>query len=357
MEKVIYSILILFIISLPAYSDNNSQSHIIENVKYYPMLDGYCAMTALRMNLDYYGVEVEQSLLLNLGWDYGFFFMSNPFYTVAYPDTDPVEEIVFAAKSLGFKADVIVHNSLYEAKKTLVKYISKDKPVIVQWIPHTVLVYGYSNSGSNIIYHDPGKPGKQTQSSGGVNLTIGMGKEVNKDINEWLGWPQMWEIRQFQMIVIEPDDKKPKIKWQVIWKRNAEKTLGLIKNNYPGYYGIAGLQEMLKSIEAVSTQNKGQQGNILENLEMTFELGVGFRRDAAAFLAGQASVLQNRNLSKASSKFLESAHLFGEGLNLLRWFKKHPEKQSQVQKEISQIVRCIIDSEKSAAGFLLKASQ
>ncbi len=357
MKKVICSILIFFIISLPVYSDNNSQSHIIENVNYYPMLDGYCAMTALRMNMDYYGIEAEQSLLLNLGWNYGFFFMSNPFYTVAYPDTDPVEEIVFAAESLGFKANVMTHSSIDEAKETLVEYISQDKPVLVQWIPHTVLAYGYKNSGSNIIYHDPGKPGKQTRGSTDVNFAIGMGKQVSKDINEWLGRPQMWGMRQFQMIVIEPDDKKPKIKWQAIWKRNAEKTLGLVKNDYPGYYGIAGLQEMQKSIEAVSTQNNEQHGNILENLEMTFELGVGFRRDAAAFLAGQASVLQNRNLSKASSKFLESAHLFGEGLNLLRWFKKHPEKQSQVQKEITQIVRRIIDSEKSAAGFLLKASQ
>jgi hypothetical protein len=357
MKKVIHSILILFIISIPAYSDNNSQSHIIENVNYHPMLDGYCAMTALRMNLEYYGFEVEQSLLLNLGWDYGFFFMSNPFYTIAYPDTDPVEEIVFAAKSLGFKADVMTHESLNEAKETLVKYISQDKPVLVQWIPHTVLAYGYKNTGSNIIYHDPAKPGKRTRSSTRENFPIGLGEEVKMDINEWLGRPQMWAMRQFQMVVIEPDDKKHKINWQAIWKRNAEKTLGLVKNDYPGYYGIAGLQEMLKSIEAVSAQNNGQEGNILENLEMTFEIGVGFRRDAAAFLAGQASLSQNLNLSKASSKFLDSAHLFNEGMSLLRWFKKHPEKQSQVQNEIIQIVRRIIDSEKSAAEFLLKACE
>lgn len=127
------------------------------------MLDGYCAITSLRMNLDYYGFEVEQSMLLNLGWNYGFFFMSTPFYNAAYPDTDPVEEIVFAAEHLGFKAKVVTHDSLEEAKITLVKYISQNKPVIVQWIPHSVLAYGYKDNGARIIYNDPGEPASTVQ--------------------------------------------------------------------------------------------------------------------------------------------------------------------------------------------------
>lgn len=45
-------------------------------------------------------------------------------------------------------------------------------------------------------------------------------------------------------------DKKPQINWKDIWKRNAEKTLGLLRNDYPGHYGISGLQEAVKLIKA-----------------------------------------------------------------------------------------------------------
>jgi len=355
MRRMIYFTLVLAVISVPVYGDDNAQSHIIKDVKYYPMLDGYCAMTALRMNLSYYGIEAEQSLLLNLGWDYGFYYMAYPGHAVAFPDTNPIEEIVFAAEHLGFKAEVITHESLDAAKKTIVKYISQDKPVIVQWLPHTVLAYGYKDGGAKIIYHDPGRPRSPIEKFTGGNFPIGLGEGVEKDVNEWVGWPMMWNMRQFAVIVIEPVDKKAKIDWKVIWKRNAEKTLGLIQDKYPGNYGISGLQEMANSINAASSQNTGQDAKILENLEMTFELGVGFRRDAATFLAGQASVLKDENLSKASNKFLESAHRFGEGLSLLRSFKGHPEKLSEVEKGMVQIIQQIIDSEKSAANSLLDA--
>ena len=165
-------------------------------------------------------------------------------------------------------------------------------------------------------------------------------------------------MRQFQMVVVEPDDKKIKIDWRKIWKRNAEKTLGVIKNPYPANYGIKGIKEMIKGLKNISFQNNKELAEFLIRYEMTLKLGVGFRRDAAAFLAGQASLLKNNNLSRGSLAFLESAHLFREGMNLIHyWLKRHPEQAEDARKALIGILERIVDSEQRGAQFLLEASK
>lgn len=123
--------------------------YLINNVNYYAMLDGYCAMTVLQMNFDYYDYKIDQSILLNLGWNYGFMYLKTPYYTIAYPDTDPVKEIGFAFNLIGFKATVFVHKTLKEAKETIIKIISRDIPVLIQWTPHTILAFGYKDSANS----------------------------------------------------------------------------------------------------------------------------------------------------------------------------------------------------------------
>lgn len=340
------------------HASEKAGSYIIKGVKYYPMLDGYCAMTALRMNLRYYGVEVEPSLLLNLGWDYGFVYIQTPFYTVAYPDTDPVEEIVYASHLLGFKAKVLIHKSLEKAKNSLVKYISFHKPVLVQWIPHTVLAYGYKENGNRIIYHDPGSPTNNIMAFSLSTRQIEKGEAAQMNIAEWVKMPFLWKTRQFQMVVVQPDDKKIKIDWKKIWKRNAEKTLGFIKNPYPAHYGISGIKEMIKGLKSASFQDSKKLSRLLARYEITFKLGVGFRRDAAAFLAGQASLSKDNNLSHASLAFLESAHLFREGMNLINyWLKNHPQQAEDARKALIEILEKVVDSEQRGAHFLLEASK
>lgn len=355
MRRSIYVIFALFILSISRLGLSSAESHMIKNVPYYPMLDGYCAMTALRMNLSYYGIDVDQSLLLNLGWNYGFFFMPNPYYTIAYPCTDPPSEIVHVSPLLGFKATLLTHRSLDEAKASLVKYISKDIPVIVQWIPHTVLAYGFENNGETIIVHDPGDPSSSLISKGQW-YPLGKGANIKSRMSEWVTEPYYWNYRQFQMVVVQPDTKQPKIDWKKIWKRNAEKTLGTDADAYLNYSGIKGMRSLADGIKNHFNQNEQKFSETLRNFELTFQLGVGFRRNASAFLSGQGVALNNPNLSGASKCFLESAHLFRKGYNLLTWLRSHPDQQTTVEKELVEIILKIIGSEEKAANFLLKAA-
>lgn len=68
-------IILIFGLSKTIYCQNKD-NYFIDSVKHYAMLDGYCAMTALQMNLDYYDVIIDQSFLLNLDWNYGFLLLS-----------------------------------------------------------------------------------------------------------------------------------------------------------------------------------------------------------------------------------------------------------------------------------------
>jgi hypothetical protein len=336
-----------------------AESHLIKGVEYSAMLDGYCAMAALQMNLKYYGFPVDQSLLLNLGWDYGFLYMKTAYFPIAYPDTDPVEELVFACRLLGFKAAVLAHKTIEEARQTLVKSISENIPVIVQWIPHTVLAYGYSDNGDKIVFNDPGdyKSRLILDSAGG--LAFGKGEKAEMAVSDWNAAPYMWGLRQYQMVVVEPGDTKSAIDWKAVWKRNAEKTLGLVKSDYPAFYGIDGIKKIVEDVKYYAEKDAGKGVEFIKNFEMCFKLGEGFRRDGAAFLGGQASVMKDKNLQSASIAFLNSANYFRKGFNLIGWIKDHSGvlKAEDVLREFIGIFEDIVKNEIAGAEFLLKASK
>ncbi len=350
------SLLCILLVYSNLFCAERQESHIIEGVEYFPMLDGYCAMTALRMNLSYYDMNIDQAFLLNLGWNYGFVYVKTPYYAIAYPDTDPVEEIEFACQSLGFKTRILTHQSIDEAKESLVHYLSEDVPVLVQWIPHTILVYGYKANGDSMVYHDPDNPrnGIMPHVS---DFPICKGPATSMNISDWEKVPLLWRMRQYQMIIVEPADRKMDVDWKTLWKRNSEKTLGIMTNPFPSHYGIHGIDEMIKDLKQMINQKNEQNIETLKKYNLCFELGVGFRRNAATFLSGQASVLSDINIRRASQAFLESAHQFREGLNLLNWFKTHPEEYTNVGNEIITILEKIKSSEKKGAEFLLNASK
>jgi len=354
--RKIYLVAFLLIFSVPMLGARKNESHSIKDVIYYPMLDGYCAITSLRMNLSYYGVEVEQSLLLNLGWDYGFFFISSPYYIGAYPDTDSVEEIVHASNLLGFKTKVLTHKSLEKAKASIVKYISQDIPVLIQWTPHTVLAYGFEDDGNTVLINDPGEPISHLMAKE-LSIPIGRGAQAKSRISEWVKDPYLWNYRQFQIVVVQPETKQLKIDWKEIWKRNAEKTLGTDVGAYLDYTGVKGMKKLAEGLKTHFGQNEQQFLATLQNFELTFELGVGFRRDASSFLAGQAAAMNDTSLSAASRCFLGSAYLFKKGYSLLRWLKDHPDDQPMVEEELVEIILKIAEIEEKGASFLFEASK
>ncbi len=235
-------------------------------------------------------------------------------------------------------------------KNSLRKYLSQNIPVIVQWTPHTVLAYGYEYDGNTIIIHNPGDPRAKL-----MPKTQWM--QNKHDVSVWLREPYLWQYRQFQMVVVRPKTKEQKIEWKGIWERAAQKTLGVATGDYPNYSGIKGLQTLSQSIEKHFGQDEQKFRQTLHNFKTTFELGVGFRRNASAFIAGYAAATNDTNLSSAARCFRTSAHLFRKGENLLKWSREHQEEQSQVEKEIVGIIKQIIKNEEAAANFLLKVSE
>ena len=357
---IIISIVLLFL-SVCAFSNDGTSTkkdHLIKGVKYHPMLNGYCAITALRMNLDFIGIKVEQATLLNLGWDYGFCKYDFGNFSGAFPNTSPLEAIQSVSKIMGFSAQVKTHKSLEKAKKYLVKYISQDIPVLVQWVPHTVLAIGYKNNGESIIYHDPEVPASIITAPLKNKGKRGKGAFGTMKIAEWLKPPFSWAMFEYAMVVVKPGKTLKKINWSKVWERNANKTLGIEKNQLPAQYGIAGIKGLIKELKDKQNLNTKQKYNYLTTkFRYTFFLGVGFRRNAASFLAGQASTLNNPDLSSASRAFLESAHLYKAGKELFKWLKRNPQEVDKTLNGYVDILEKLYISEKKGAEYLLKAGK
>lgn len=358
-KLTLLSILFFILVQAPVFSvtEENVSKHIIKNVPYHPMLDGFCAMSSLWMNLEYYGSRTEVGKLLNLGWSFGFFYWITPEKIWIYPNTGPVEEIVYAAEALGYDVKEFKHKSLEEARMTLVKYISQNIPVIVQWIGHTVLAYGYENNGDVIIYHNPSDPTSAVVKMESKSGYTDIHENNSVTLKEWEGPPCLWGVFGYHCVVVTPSEKKSDIDWKKIWKRSAEKTLGTEKNPYPAEYGFEGIHALLKDMKVAEFKTEDEMIKYLLNFEGVFFLGAGFRREAAAFLAGRASADNHSALLEAAIAFRESAHLFRRGYNLVLLLKKDPSKASIVKKGYTDILEKIAEFEKSGANALFEAAK
>lgn len=209
-----------------------------------------------------------------------------------------------------------------------------------------------------VVYQGPGD--YRIQSVDNIDqIPFGKRENVSMPISYWEKMPYLWGMRQYQIVVIESKDKTINIKWKGIWKRNAEKTFGSIKNPFQAFYGIDGMNEIFKDLNAISDKDLSKSIEVIKNYEMCFKLGIGFRRDAASFLAGQASSLNDKNLSLASLEFMKSAHYFRKGFNLINWFKNNYEqkKGDQAINEFIEIFEKIVECETKGATYLLMASE
>jgi hypothetical protein len=348
---------LVFTASAPVLSSETPTKHIIQDVPYHPMLDGFCAMSSLWMNMDYYGYKTDVASLLNLGWSYGFFYWKTPERNWIYPNTGPVEDLIWAAETLGWDAQLFEHASLEEAKATLIKHISKDIPVIVQWIGHTVFAFGYEETGDVVIYHDPSDPTSvvvKDESQPGY-LDIWQAKRMV--LSKWEGPPYLWGAFGYHCLVITPPTENKAIDWKAVWKRNAEKTLGTDKNPYPAEYGLEGIHILLEDMNTIQFETDEEKINYLLNFEGVFFLGTGFRREAAAFLAGWASADNNLALQDAAIAFRELAHLYRRGYNLVLLLKKDKTKADIVMKGYVAILEKIAEFEKKGADALLVAAK
>ncbi|MCP4901812.1 MAG: hypothetical protein GY906_33020 [bacterium] len=359
MKAISKSVTLTFIVGLLVAgglaAQDTPEAVSIDDVPYRAMLDGFCAMSSLGMNLGHLDHSVAHAQLLNMGWSYGFFVWPTEEQYWAYPNTSPVEEIVFAAEQLGYEAKLHHHQNLDAARKTLVTQLALGNPVIIQWIGHTVLAIGYEEGGDVIIYHDPTDP-KVNLKDDGAGVEFSAASSQSR-VATWDQPPFLWGEFGYLCLVLKPADKKKPIDWRVIWTKNASKTLGKIKDPYPAHYGIDGLAVLIGDLNTKSFASDKELAAFLYQLEGLFYLGTGFRREAAAFLAGQASITNNQHLVGAAISFRESAHTFRSGYNLILDLKKDPSLAKGTRTQVLRLLHSLMASETRGANRLLAAVQ
>ncbi|MGE0606983.1 MAG: C39 family peptidase [Pirellulales bacterium] len=287
--------------------------HILENVPYCDMDGGFCTPTVLKMNFEFHGLKIPATVLQNLSWNYGFHLSDDG--RIAFPTTDPVEQIEHAAGVMGYEATVHEHDNMAAATARIKKLVDAGQPAIVQWIPHTVLAVGYQ--GSRVLIHDPKDVGNLDQAR-----TFGRGAYYASHPDNWTRPPALWQIRGYLVISLRPTADSARdsdsIDWAPILQRNAQRTLGGRERG--ANFGVAAIRQLAK-------RPRG-------DLPLTGYFGWTARRNAALFLKSQA----DERLRKAGQQFARSASLF-QGIY---------EGGVDVRDNLQQIA----DAEEAAAGLM-----
>jgi hypothetical protein len=257
----------------------------IRDVPYFDMRGGFCTPTVLRMNFEFHGTPVPATVIQNWSWNYGFHL--NDQKRIAFPTTDPVEQIVHAAEVMGYEAVTYTHDSTEEATERIKTLIDEGVPAIVQWIPHSVLAVGYT--GDRLLIHDP-----NDQLAPEQGKAFGNGAFFASRPGTWNRPPALWSVRRFLVIVLRPTDHVVRdydtIDWAPIARRNAQRTLG--GQQGPDWYGVAALRSLAE-------QPRG-------DLSLTGYYGWTARQNAALFLRSH----KDANLRTAGQHFNRSAALF-----------------------------------------------
>jgi len=354
--SIVLTLVLGLALSATEPATNPPESHRIENVPFHPMMEGFCAMTSLWMNLEYYGTAVEVATLLNLGWSHGLFYWKTPERTWIYPNTGPVEEIVHAAPLFGYEAREFKHDTIEAARRTIVDHVSRDIPVIVQWIGHTVLAVGYEKYGEVVIVHNPGEPRSAMVLDGSRPGWQDSRAYERHDTARWQTPPFSWGVFGYHCIVVRPTTRRIAIDWKAVWRRSADKTLGRIQDPYPALYGLKGLRVLIDDCRQASFDTDDERTVFLMNFEGLFFLGSGFRREAAAFLAGAAAITNDGALTEASRAFRDSTHLCRRGYNLLLKLREKQVDAALVHRAVLDLLEKFHDAEKRGAEALMRAS-
>jgi hypothetical protein len=308
---------LLVLLSLGTAAAVADDARTLRDVPYFDMRGGFCTPTVLRMNFEFHGAKVPATVIQNWSWNYGFHL--NDRKRIAFPTTDPVEQIAHAAGIMGYEATTYTHDSAAEATARVKALVDDGIPAIVQWIPHSVLAVGYS--GDRLLIHDP-----HDQLAPEQGKMFGNGAFHESQPGTWSRPPALWNVRRYLVIALLPTaDAVPDydaIDWSPILKRNAARTLG--GRQGPDSFGVVALRDL-------ADQPRG-------DLPLTGYYGWTARQNAAVFLRSHGDA----NLRQAGDHFSRSAELF----------RKVYTHEGDVRDHLSRIA----DEEEQAAHWLTEAA-
>lgn len=347
-------------------TDNLPTKHIIKNVSYIPMYDYWatCAITALEMQLKYFGVDYPHSILMNIDWAYGTGYSNSPFNKILCVNSESIDTILYTAKIIGCSITEINNQKKEKAWETLKGYLAQNIPVIIQWTGHTVLAVGYDESPTLskplVIYHNPRSPAKFLESEG-YNSTLGA--YASMPLDQWMT-PSYWghhrfSPKKFEMIIVKPPKNEVAIPWDEVMVKNAEKTLGLGEwaPNPPYYWsGYEATRKLAEDIEAgrMTFQN-------MAKMRIWTTAAPAQRSHASAFLAGfsELTLIDSKYLKKSSEYFELASYKWHEVNAFWNYAQDHPNKfqEDAFMKKLAEAFRQISDYEKIAGRALLKGAK
>jgi len=307
--------------------------HIIENVPFMPQLTAECTISALRMQLAYYGAVYSQTFLLNLsGWDYAFSY----YPPHVWVSVEPVSTVLWVGEILGCEVEHYSNQTFENAWRTLKEFIAQDKPVFIQWATHSLLAVGYDDEDNLVYLNNPaGGPAGAYLERENFGAYVSMSLETFKDIDHWGTSPRG---NRYEMLVVVPLETEPSVPWQRVLAVNA------------GYLdlGTSGMKAFANDLETSFGLTGENLRKRLEGIEGVFATGWTFREDASAFIEGLAQVTRSKNLENTSIYLRSTAECFAEGKALL---------ENKLQAgEIPDLPR-VAETLREAAGYQEKAQE
>jgi len=314
--------------------------HIIENVPFMPQIVAECTISALRMQLAYYGAVYSQTFLLNLsGWDYVFKYVPNE---LVFVSVEPVQTVLYIGEILGCKIEHYKNQTFEDAWRTLREFIAQDKPVFIQWRTHSLLAVGYDDEDNLVYLNNPaGGPAGAYLERENFGAYVPMSLETFE--NYWAISPRG---NRYEMLVVVPPKVKPTVSWSEVLTVNA------------GYLDV-GTWDMKAFANALETgfglTGENLRRRLGEIASVTFATGWIFRQDAAAFIEGLAQMTGSKNLDDASIYLRSTAECFAEGKALLE--NKLRVGEIPDLPRVAEALRRAADYQEKAGESLMKGAK
>ena len=312
--------------------------HIIENVPFMPQITAECTISALRMQLAYYGAVYSQTFLLNLsGWDYAFSY----YYPHVWISLEPVYTVLHVGEILGCKIKHYSNQTFENAWRTLREFIAQDKPVFIQWQTHSVLAVGYDDEDNLVYLNDPAASAYIERENFGAYVAMPL--ETFKDFDHW-GTSPRWN--RYEMLVVVPPKVKPTVPWSDVLTVNA----GYLTSGTLQMKGFA--DDLETGFDLTGDYLRERLGEIAS---VTFATGWIFRQDAAAFIEGMAQMTGSKNLDDASIYLRSTAECFAEGRALLE--NKLRVGEIPDLPRVAETLRRAADYQEKAGESLMKGAK
>jgi len=312
--------------------------HIIENVPFMPQITAECTISALRMQLAYYGAVYSQTFLLNLsGWDYAFSY----YYPYVWISLEPVYTVLHVGEILGCKIEHYSNQTYEDAWRTLREFIAQDKTVFIQWRTHSVLAVGYDDEDNLVYLNDPAAGAYLERENFGAYVAMSL--ETFKDFDYWGTSPMG---NHYEMLVVVPPKVKPTVSWSDVLTVNA----GYLTSGTLQMKGFA--DDLETGFDLTGEYLRERLGGIAS---VTFATGWIFREDAAAFIEGLAQMTGSKNLDDASIYLRSTAECFAEGKALLE--NKLRVGEIPDLPRVAEALRRAADYQEKAGESLMKGAK